>query len=103
MVSVSKNLPKNDYDYFSEVLHSGEYFRTLDGTIYVFSSNDVTLTINQKVVESSYKILARPRTNEVILEYQDGYTNSFRLTNGLLEIGDRLSPLNYFYYSRRKN
>lgn len=96
-------IPKPDKKYLSEFIHSGEAFKPLDGTIYEVSPTNITLTINQEAHKISYKILGRPNTNEVILKYASGYTASFRLTNGLLEIEERRGGFFNFYYSRKKN
>jgi hypothetical protein len=96
-------IPESDKKYLSQYYHAPGAFKEVDGEIYEFSSTNVAFTQNQKVFNSSYTILSRPSTNEVILKYANGIKADFRLTNGLLETKPNHAMFFYVRFSRKKN
>jgi hypothetical protein len=92
--------PKSPGDTDWNALLPDEVIKQLNGTIYKFTTNEVTITIKAEAHTIAYTVFSRPATNQVILRYANGYTNSFWLTNGLLEVNGNVG-MKYYYHKTK--
>jgi hypothetical protein len=103
IAKLSKPPLLNNIDWKAELLEFQDgIIGQLDGTVYTFATNYITLTIEGKAHKIPYSILSRPNTNQVILKYENGDTNSIQLMNGLLEVNAKGNLGLKIYYSREK-